>query len=186
MKLTRKEILSVPNIMGYFRILLIPVFMYFYFTAQELCDYYVVAVIVIVSSVTDLFDGVIARKFDMVTELGKFLDPVADKLTHFALVICLSSRYHLLYIVLVLMIIKEGFMGVMGLITIKRKGKKLDGAMWYGKLCTGTLFVTMALLLLFPELNLIIVNVLICICLCTMLFALAMYIPVFIHMNQNK
>ncbi|MFB0920957.1 MAG: CDP-alcohol phosphatidyltransferase family protein, partial [Oscillospiraceae bacterium] len=70
-----KEIFSIPNILGYFRILLIPFFMYTYLNAKTVSDYYAPAVIVGVSSITDMFDGLIARKFNMVTELGKLIDP---------------------------------------------------------------------------------------------------------------
>ena len=71
----------------------------------------------------------------MVTELGKALDPVADKLTHAALALCLAFRYPLMWALLALMAVKEGYMGIMGLYFLKR-GKMLDGAMWFGKVCT--------------------------------------------------
>ena len=64
---TRKEIFSIPNIIGYVRILLIPVFMYFYISADTLSYYYTASAIVLVSTFSDLFDGMIARKFNMVT-----------------------------------------------------------------------------------------------------------------------
>ena len=104
--MTKREIWSIPNIMGYFRILLIPIFVYLYFTAETANDYYVVAGIVLISTITDFLDGFIARKFKMVTNLGKFIDPVADKLTHAALVICLASQYSLMIVVIVFMFIK--------------------------------------------------------------------------------
>lgn len=65
-----------------------------------------------------MFDGKVARKFNMITELGKFIDPLADKLTQGALVICFAIRYPLMRAVLVLFIVKEGFMGIMGLLLL--------------------------------------------------------------------
>ena len=92
-RFSKKEIFSIPNLMGYFRILLIPVFCYLYITAETEREYLYAVLVVLLSSLTDLFDGKIARRFHMVTELGKALDPIADKLTHAALAICLATRY---------------------------------------------------------------------------------------------
>lgn len=149
----KEEIWSIPNCMGYFRILLIPVFCIIYLNAESMKDYYLAAGIVLVSTITDLFDGKVARKFNMVTELGKFIDPFADKLTHAAVALCLCTRYKCMVWLVALMAVKEGFMAVMGLINLRR-GKKLDGAKWYGKVCTATLFVLLGVLVLIPEISL--------------------------------
>ena len=92
-KIKKEEIWSIPNCMGYFRILLIPFFCVIYLNADSVKDYYLAAGLVLVSTITDLFDGKVARKFNMVTELGKFVDPFADKLTHGAVALCLCTRY---------------------------------------------------------------------------------------------
>ena len=85
----------------------------------------------------------------MITELGKFIDPLADKLTQAALLICLAIRYPLMRAVLVLFVIKEGFMVVMGALLLPR-GKKLDGAMWFGKVCTAVLYACFFCFCSFP------------------------------------
>ena len=113
-KIKKEEIWSIPNCMGYFRILLIPVFCVIYLNADSVKDYYLAAGIVLVSTITDLFDGKVARKFNMVTELGKFVDPFADKLTHGAVALCLCTRYKRMVWLVVLMVIKEGFMAGYG------------------------------------------------------------------------
>ncbi|MGI6181018.1 MAG: CDP-alcohol phosphatidyltransferase family protein [Agathobaculum sp.] len=138
-RFNKKDIFTIPNIIGYIRILLIPVFCWLYVTAQEPKDYLLAAGVVLFSSFTDLFDGMIARKFNQVTELGKILDPVADKLTHGALAVCLATRYPLMWALIALMLLKEGYMAVMGLHFLKQD-KMLDGAMWFGKVCTAILF----------------------------------------------
>ena len=104
-RIDKREIFSIPNLMGYFRILLIPLFSWMYCTADSTGDYYAAAVVVGVSGLTDMFDGKIARRFHMITELGKFIDPLADKLTQAALLICLAIRYPLMRAVLVLFVL---------------------------------------------------------------------------------
>ena len=115
-----KKFFSIPNLMGYFRILMIPVFSWMYLTASTREDVYRAAAVVFISSVTDLLDGWVARRFHMVTELGKFVDPLADKLTHGALALCLAFKYPLMWALAALLAVKEGYMAVMGLILLKR------------------------------------------------------------------
>ena len=160
-RISKKELLSIPNLMGYFRLIMIPVFVWLYLKASTDADYYRAAIVMGVSSITDMFDGMIARKFNMITEFGKFLDPLADKLTHGAILLCLWSRYPLILLLLVLF------------------GKKLNGAKWFGKCCTALLFVVLFLLLLFPHMSLIAVNALILLCAAAMAITLLLYIPVF-------
>ena len=181
----KREIFSIPNLMGYFRILLIPVFSWMYCTADSTGDYYAAAVVVGVSGLTDMFDGKIARRFNMITELGKFIDPLADKLTQAALLLCLAVRYPLMQAVLALFVIKEGFMLAMGALILPR-GRKLDGAMWFGKVCTAVLYAVLFLLLLLPGIGTAAANVLIGICGVFLLFSFAMYIPVFMRMWKES
>lgn len=178
----KKDIFTIPNIMGYCRILLIPVFCYFYIAKEA---YLTAAGIVLVSSLSDLFDGYIARRFHMVTELGKALDPIADKLTHAALALCLASRYPMMWALLGLMLVKEGYMGIMGLYFLKRD-QMLDGAKWYGKVCTALLFVVLLILFFFPHLSTTVVNTLIVVTMVVMFLTLCLYIPVFRQMRKKS
>jgi cardiolipin synthase len=175
---SKKELFSIPNIMGYFRLLMIPVFAAIYLNAETDRDYYIAAAVMGISSITDLFDGLIARKFNMITEFGKFLDPFADKMTQGVVLLCLSTRYPLILGLVALFAVKEGYMAVMGLIKL-REGKKLDGAMWFGKVCTALLFVMMFVLILFPAISEVIANVLIAACGIAMAVSFVLYIPVF-------
>ena len=180
----KKDLFTIPNIIGYVRILLIPVFCWVYITAQISHDYLIAAGIVLFSSFTDLFDGMIARKFHQVTELGKVLDPVADKLTHGALAICLATRYPLMWVLIALMLVKEGYMAVMGIRFLKEE-KMLNGAMWFGKICTATLFAGLFSLFFFYQMPRFAVNLLICIMMAVMVITLCLYIPVFRRMKEN-
>lgn len=176
-----RQLLSIPNLMGYFRIILIPFIVWRYVTAQSVEDYYVAAVIIGISGITDFLDGFVARKFHQVTKVGKALDPIADKLTQGAIVLALSSRFRLMIPLIILFIVKESFMGIMGLIML-RKGKMLDGAKWYGKVCTAVLYVVMFVLILVPQISMVLADVLILLCTGLMLFSFISYIPVFYKM----
>ena len=180
----KKDLFTIPNMIGYLRLLLIPVFCWRYLTAKTAADYMLATGIVLFSSFTDLFDGMIARKFNQVTELGKVLDPVADKLTHGALAICLAIRYPLMWALIGLMAVKEGYMAIMGIRFLK-KDKMLDGAMWFGKVCTATLFIGLFVLFLFYDMNIIVANALIAIMMAVMLATLLMYIPIFRKMKEE-
>ena len=185
-KPTLKEVFTIPNIIGYIRMALIPVFMYIYITADSMRDYYIAAIIVLLSTFSDLFDGMIARKINQVTELGKFLDPLADKLSHGALIICLVTRYKLMWMLLAIFIVKEGFMGIMGIYMLHHNGKKLDGAKWFGKVCTAVLFLSMFALFLVPDMKMAYVNGIIIFCAVVMVITLILYIPEFVKLYKEQ
>jgi len=151
-KQIKKEIFSIPNILSMIRIAFIPVYAYMYLTAETTADFYLAATLMGLSMITDLFDGMIARKYNMITTLGKILDPIADKLTQVVVLICLSIRFTPLFWVLGVFLVKEGFMLIMGLLTLS-KGKMLDGALMAGKVCTAVLFLSMGILVLAPNMS---------------------------------
>jgi Phosphatidylglycerophosphate synthase len=123
--------LTIPNAISVLRILLIPFFVY-YFLKDRLA---VSVVILLFSGLTDAVDGIIARKFNQITELGKMLDPLADKLTQVALAVCLAFKFHVLIPVLVIFFIKEVGMLCGACLLLKRK-KRPCAANWYGKVST--------------------------------------------------
>lgn len=182
---TKKELLSIPNCMGYFRIILIPVFCFIYLGADSAREEYLAAVILLMSTITDFLDGKIARHFHMVTEFGKFLDPVADKMTHAAVAICLSFRYSLMRYLIILMIVKEGVMIVMGAWNLKY-GQKLNGAKWFGKVCTATLFLLLLALVVFPWISKTTADFFIFAEMIIMLLTLILYIPEFQKMKKDR
>lgn len=148
----KKDILTIPNLLSLFRLLLIPVYASVYLTAKNNNQYILAAGILAASCLTDLIDGKIARKFHMVTTLGKVLDPLADKLTQLTLTICLSLKYPILYPVLALFIVKELFQLITGVLFLRR-GKMLPGALIAGKVCTTVLFVSFIFLVLMPGIS---------------------------------
>lgn len=157
MKDWKKEVFTIPNMLSLFRLVLIPVYVVIYLNATEMQEYFLAAAILAVSCLTDMIDGKIARHFNMISTVGKILDPIADKATQFTLTLCLSIKYPVLRFVLVLFVVKEGFQGIAGLINLRR-GKILPGALLAGKICTTVLFISLILLVLMPELSETVVN----------------------------
>ena len=148
----RKEILTIPNLLSVFRILLIPVYVVIYLKASQPLHHYAAGAILALSCLTDLIDGKIARRFNMVSTVGKILDPLADKATQFTLILCLAVRFPVLWIIVSLFVLKESFQLIAGIFTL-RKGKMLTGALFSGKLCTVVLFLSLIFLVVLPELN---------------------------------
>ena len=148
----KKDLFTIPNLLSLFRLVLIPVYVVIYFHAETPLDYYLAAGILAVSCITDLIDGKIARHFNMISNTGKILDPLADKATQFTLIICLTIRYPILLVLICLFVVKEGFQLIAGL-TILRRGEILAGALITGKICTTVLFVSLILLVMIPELS---------------------------------
>ncbi len=135
---------TIPNWLCFIRIALIPVF-----TALFIKGYYIPAFIVmIVAALTDVFDGKIARKFNMVSNLGKILDPIADKLSQMAIVIILIVKFwdgYLKYI-LFLFIVKELLM-ICGGALLMSKGMRPVAAEVWGKLATVVFYTFMIIII---------------------------------------
>ena len=146
----KKDIFTIPNLLSTFRLILIPVYITIYFKAEDPMDYMLAAAVLAVSCLTDLVDGKIARKFNMISTFGKLLDPVADKLTQFSLTICFAREYPVLWSLAFLFVVKEGFQ-LIAMLIFYRKGKMLKGALLTGKISTAVLFLSFTLMVLFHE-----------------------------------
>ncbi len=146
----KKEIFTIPNMLSLFRLMLIPLYISIYLNARDATDYYLAAGILAVSCLTDLIDGQIARRFNMISTVGKVLDPFADKVTQFTLVVCLAIRYCILWVLVGLIFIKEIFQLTAGIIRFK-KGRMLKGAQLSGKICTTVLFLSLIILVMLPD-----------------------------------
>lgn len=148
----KKEIFTIPNLLSLFRLVLIPVYIVIYLNATNVYQHIAAAAVLAVSCLTDLIDGKIARRYNMISTLGKILDPLADKATQFALTLCLSLRYPPLRPVLALFVVKESFQAIAGLVNLRRR-KMLPGALMAGKVCTTVLFISLILMVLFPTMD---------------------------------
>lgn len=174
----KKEIFTIPNLLSLFRLLLIPVYVVIYLHAETVLHHVIAAAILAISCLTDLIDGKIARKYNMISTLGKILDPVADKATQFTLIICLTAKHPILWHLVALFVIKESFQFIAGLVTLHR-GRMLTGALITGKVCTTVLFVSLTILVLFPSISQTVVNIITVIDSIFMFIAFADYIRVY-------
>ena len=150
----KKDLFTIPNVLSLFRLLLIPVYIVLYLKAKSPEDYFLAASILAVSCLTDLIDGKIARHFNMISNTGKILDPLADKATQFALIICLTlrTRHPALPFLATLFVIKELFQAIAGFLLL-RKGQILKGALMAGKLSTTVLFISLIVMVLIPDIS---------------------------------
>ena len=135
---------TVPNILSLFRIALIPVLVLTYLSCD---DIWLPASVLVLSGLTDLLDGWIARHFNQISEIGKLLDPIADKLTQFTVVVCLATTYPSLWWLVALVAVKEILQGIGGLLLLN-KNVKVVGAKWFGKVSTTLFYVVMVALVL--------------------------------------
>jgi CDP-diacylglycerol--glycerol-3-phosphate 3-phosphatidyltransferase len=163
LKFSKKDLFSIPNILCYIRLLLIPLFVVLYIKAESTSEYFLAAFVVMIASFTDFLDGFIARTFHLVTEFGKFLDPLVDKLMQAALLFVLILKIDYMFLLIILFVVKELTMVVLGYFMLKH-GKKLNGAKWFGKISTTVFYVIMLILVAFPNLNDIFVKALMAIC----------------------
>ena len=142
------------------------VFVVQYIRADEPREYMQAAAIVFTSGLTDFLDGFIARTFNMITELGKLIDPIADKLTQAALIFVLVYKFEWtipLLMLVILFVAMQLFLLVAGLAMIK-KDKRLDGSKWFGKISTAVFYAVMLVLVAFPNIGESIANILMFIC----------------------
>lgn len=165
------RIWTIPNILSIFRMVLIPVFVWTY---CGLKNDLATALVLLLSGISDTADGIIARRFNMITTLGKAIDPVADKLTQIAMLLCLLTRFPSLIILFALLLIKEITGGVMSLLILKRR-KLVLPADWHGKLATFLLYATMLLHLLWGSIPESVSNSSIAVCSAVTLMSFVLY-----------
>lgn len=136
----------IPNLLSAFRIVLIPFFVWQMLSGNTLAA----GLILLASGLTDTLDGNLARHFGWVSDLGKVLDPVADKLTQTAVSLCLMIRFPELWFFFAVLIVKDLIMLALGGYLTKG-GVKLEGARWFGKVSTVVFYTVMILIVLFPD-----------------------------------
>lgn len=147
----QKEFFSIPNCLSYFRVLLLPVFVWVFFHEIPGQPNWWALLVIAVSGLTDFADGQIARRCGMITEWGKIVDPIADKLTQLTVACCLAVKFPYVFILFAVMFLKELVTGITTLVKLK-SGLRIDSAMWFGKVATAVFYLLMVLVLGFGEL----------------------------------
>ena len=144
-KARKEDLINIPNVLCYIRIVLVPVFVYLFVKEH----YWQSALVVLIATATDVVDGWIARHFNMITDWGKFIDPLADKLMQFAMLIMTIFKNPWVSILVGVFALKELIMLGVG-VYIYHKGSNLNGAMWCGKLSTVILDISLLLIIALP------------------------------------
>lgn len=183
----RNKNLTVPNAMSLFRILVIPFFAYFF-----LKDNLTAAVIALaLSGLSDALDGFVARRFNQITELGKMLDPLADKLTQGTVAVCIAVRYPTICPLLFLLVTKELVM-LCGACFLLHRGKKPCAAKWYGKVSTTLFYAAIVLIVVMdgfmqvqPEVFNLVSNIALVVTAAFMLYTFVRYFGVFREILRN-
>ncbi|MBQ9680025.1 MAG: CDP-alcohol phosphatidyltransferase family protein [Ruminococcus sp.] len=138
-----KDLMTIPNAISFIRILLITPFVAFFIERM----YVAAAITVGISGLSDLFDGMIARKFHQESELGKVLDPLADKLTLIAVGICLIFIEPYVLPLMIIMVTKDILMIIGGTIVINQ-GVIPPKSSWYGKVSTFMFYISVSMVVL--------------------------------------
>ena len=161
------KIFTLPNFLSFFRILLIPVIIALHCKGQ----YWWAFGLLLLSGATDVVDGWIARTFHVVSDFGKAIDPVADKLTQIALLLCLMPMKY--WWMVAILITKEASIGILTLIALRRT-HSVYSAGWYGKICTVVIYLSMFVLILWRDADptFVLVDAIVCSALIALAFVL--------------
>lgn len=178
----KNKILTIPNVLSFFRLCLIPIIVWLYISKE---DYFWTLMALLLSGLTDVVDGIIARKCNMISDFGKAFDPIADKLTQAAVLCCLVVRFNYMMIPLGMLVIKEVVTGITALISIK-KTEQVEGAVWHGKLTTVVLYLMMAVHLVWFNIPTTVSLIMVGVCIGIMIMSFIMYSVRNIKAIKNK
>lgn len=150
--LLKQGMWTIPNLLSAIRILIIPLFIYLFYNGKIFYSF----IVILISGITDALDGFIARRFNQISNLGKLLDPLADKLNQVAIVLVLFLKFnsskdyniHLFSYVFIIFFIKELIM-VIGALILLLLGATPTSAEFYGKAATAVFYTVMGLILAF-------------------------------------
>ena len=138
--------MNIPNLLSIMRIILVPIFTYEFVVCD---DFTTAGILLLISGFTDCLDGYIARKFNMITNLGKILDPLADKLTQVMTVFCLATKnYPIMWYLFAFLIVKDILL-LIGGIALYKKRDFVVSSNWFGKIATIIFYVAVIFITLF-------------------------------------
>lgn len=164
------DFFNIPNQLTMLRIILLPFIAWLYINDNIT----LAIVLLLISGISDIADGFIARKFNMTTSIGKILDPISDKLTQWIILACLTIRFRYLLVIFFLLFVKELFMGLTGLYVVRKTGI-VYGSRWHGKATTVLIYSTIMLHFLFPDIPRTFALILMISSICMMILSLILY-----------
>ena len=147
--------MNIPNILTVIRIILVPIFIITFFSVNK----WIALIIFIIAGITDFLDGYIARKYDLITDLGVVLDPFADKLMLISVLVVFTMVNYIPLFILIIVVTKELFMIFFGAKFYFSKNKIVIPANKYGKITTVLFYISITIITF--NINEIINNVLI-------------------------
>ena len=139
---------NIPNILTIIRFILVP----FIYTSVINKHFLTALIIFTISALTDILDGYIARKFNYITDIGKLMDPLADKLTQISLLLALSFLKILPWWIFAIVFIKELVLVISASVLYSKKDVVVYSK-WYGKLATTLFYLAIVASLLINEFN---------------------------------
>lgn len=173
------DVFTFPNLLSFLRIPMAFLFFYYY-NWNNLKGLIIAVFILLLSALTDLLDGKIARHFHQVSEFGKILDPVADKITQGSFILCLLNRYPATLALFIFFLIKEVTIAIFGLVAVRRSGEN-QGALIYGKVNTVLLYICLGILLFFINLPLELANIILVIAFLSLVLSMTLYLIAYIR-----
>lgn len=174
--------MNIPNILTIIRIILIPVYLYVFYNTKNI---FYAGLIFALAGLTDALDGRIARKYNMTSKVGVALDPLADKLMTFAVLISFTSIDLIPHWVVLILGIKEILMILGGLILYFFKEKRVLPSNKFGKSATVSFYVTISAIVLkvpSPEL----IKLLIILTVSLNIIAFLNYLRIFLFNNSDE
>ncbi len=184
-KLKDNTVFTVPNLISFSRILLIIPFIIFFLMGEYVLSFS----FIFLSGISDCLDGFLARKLNQISDLGKLLDPIADKLTLVSVVICLGFLIPPIIPIVIILAFKDVLMLIGGFYLLKR-GITPPSAKWYGKVATVVFYISVVIIVFFKgfleyEIHLLTI-ILLSITFAVMMFALIKYAIVFKRLLKEK
>jgi CDP-diacylglycerol--glycerol-3-phosphate 3-phosphatidyltransferase len=176
--------LLTPNMLSIFRLCLVPLFVVLYLSGLRFAHLWGVLVYVL-AMLTDILDGWIARRFNLITNLGKVLDPLGDKMFTFAVLACMNIERIIPFWILAVYLVKELLMGLGGLLLHRRAKADIPASNRFGKAATALFFVVCVVLMLCP-IPRTVALVMIGVALAVSLMAFASYLQKFSHIMKER
>lgn len=185
LKNSEDRIFTIPNILSMFRIVLIVPMIIFFINY----NYIGAIACIVVSGLSDMLDGMIARKFNQISKLGKILDPIADKLTLVAVIICIGLLIPSVRLIVIILAAKDILMLLGGAYLIHR-GITPPAAKWYGKAATVIFYLSVTAVVALEVTKIatqfsVLVTILLAITAAAMLFSLIMYGTLFVQLLKE-